>query len=387
MGSVYQRKDSRLFWIAYLDHDGRRILKSAKTTDYQKAARLLEVVERRIAAEKAAGVVTGPLTFKRFAETWLKRRFDSGLISARVDRHRLHNAYPVLGSLELKEIRPHHLKELMRHLERAKKPLAPRTRFFIYMAVSLVMSDAVADELIPSNPCVLKRRRGELPAIEDRDPAWRATAIFTRDEVERLISTPELPLWRRTFYALLFLTGMRVGEAVIRRWRDYDTATEPLGQLSVHSHWDITSKRELAATKTGVSRQVPVHPTLAAMLAEWRLRGWAEHMGRKPKDEDFICTSERGCLINPTFSLKQFHRDLDALGMRRRRQHDARRTFISLAQVDGADRFKLKVITHGQPKTVMDLYTTLPWPSLCEQVSLLKIQRRRGVATALLRRS
>ena len=42
-----------------------------------------------------------------------------------------------------------------------------------------------------------------------------------------------------------------------------------------------------------------------------------------------------------------FLADLATLGLRPRRGHDLRRTFVTLAQVDGARRDVLKVITHG----------------------------------------
>jgi hypothetical protein len=38
---------------------------------------------------------------------------------------------------------------------------------------------------------------------------------------------------------------------------------EPLGALN------------LGETKSGVPRQVPVHPTLAKVLAQWKLSGWS----------------------------------------------------------------------------------------------------------------
>jgi integrase len=39
--------------------------------------------------------------------------------------------------------------------------------------------------------------------------------------------------------------------------------------------------------------------------------------------------------------------DLAKLGLRPRRGHDLRRTFITLAQVDGARRDLLETVTHG----------------------------------------
>jgi hypothetical protein len=33
---------------------------------------------------------------------------------------------------------------------------------------------------------------------------------------------------------------------------------------------------------------MPVHPVLAAMLAEWKLQGWPEMMGRTPEPDDLV---------------------------------------------------------------------------------------------------
>jgi hypothetical protein len=60
--------------------------------------------------------------------------------------------------------------------------------------------------------------------------------------------------------------------------------------------------------------------------------------------------------------------------MRVRRGHDLRRTFITLAQEDGARRDVLQVITHAPDAAdVMSLYTTYPWSTLCAEVAKLQI--------------
>lgn len=56
---------------------------------------------------------------------------------------------------------------------------------------------------------------------------------------------------------------------------------------------------------------------------------------------------------------KHFWKQLDALGLPHRRVHDLRRTFISLAREDGADKDLLRRGTHQPPKDVMELYTTV----------------------------
>lgn len=71
--------------------------------------------------------------------------------------------------------------------------------------------------------------------------------------------------------------------------------------------------------------------------------------------------------------LKKFHKDLARTGLRRRRQHDAHRTFISIALADGARKDVLRWVTHGPEGDIVDLYTTLAWHTLCEEVARLKI--------------
>ena len=63
-------------------------------------------------------------------------------------------------------------------------------------------------------------------------------------------------------YALKALAGLRHGGAAGITWQQYDAAMEPLGSLS------------LEHTKTQVPRRVPVHPTLAHVLTEWKQTGW-----------------------------------------------------------------------------------------------------------------
>jgi hypothetical protein len=81
--------------------------------------------------------------------------------------------------------------------------------------------------------------------------------------------------------------------------------------------------------------------------------------------------------------LKRFHQDLERLELRPRRQHDARRTFISLAIADGARKDILRWVTHGPEADIVDLYTTLPWHTLCEEVARLKIDLETAPKTDL----
>lgn len=93
-------------------------------------------------------------------------------------------------------------------------------------------------------------------------------------------------------YAILFLTGVRFGEMAALRWNDKDDECQPLGKLHVSASYS-TWHKQVKSTKTGVVREVPVHPLLAAMLTDWRERGWPTLMGREPEPNDLIVPSRR----------------------------------------------------------------------------------------------
>ena len=90
--------------------------------------------------------------------------------------------------------------------------------------------------------------------------------------------------------------------------------------------------------------------------------------GRAPKQSDLIIPSTEGGYRCVNYAWKSFVRDLDALGLRKRRHHDSRRTFISLALDGGASKEVLQHITHPSPRDAFDLYTTPSWEARCAAV-------------------
>src|SRR5216684_1832273 len=381
MGTVYARGNK--LWIGYKDADGSRKYAPTKFIVGQesKAAKVLEAIERRIQATAGFGEpALGPLTVKRYLASWIKDRRLRNVASAGDDQTRLQrHALPELGELLLAEVRPSHIRTLVRSLKakvgQGRAQLAPRTVRHVYGVLHRMFEDAVADELIDANPCSIKR--GELPAKIDKDPTWRSGAIFTREEVERLISDERVPEDRRLFYAIAFLAGLRTGEVSALRWRAYDSEVDPLGKLLVAASFNTRTRTE-KAVKTGKPREVPVHPTLAKLIAGWKLSGWQRLIGRRPGPDDVLLPKADEQNRDAHFVLYWFRQDCELLGLRRRRQYDSRRTFISLAQADGARKDILRWITHGPEGDIVSLYTTLPWDALCAEVAKLRVELREG---------
>jgi integrase len=386
MGTVYRRGNK--LWIAFKDQEGRRAWKSTYLSvgEEKKAEKMLDALERKSEALRDfTAEANVPLTVSVYFERWIKERRDRGVGEVDRDEGRVRKfALPTLGETLLADVRPKQVRQLVEALRKkvgtGKDDLAPRTVRHVYALLHRMFGDAVADELIDANPCVVKR--GELPPKIDKNPAWRSTAIFTREEVEAVISDERTPWDRRVVYSLLFLGGLRFGEAAALRWRSYDPRAEPLGRLSVHASFD-TKRRKVKSTKTERPREVPVHPTLANVLAQWKLGGFRAYFDNDPTPDDLIIPSRTGRPRDVNLALKRFHQDLSRIGLRPRRQHDARRTFITLALADGARKDVLRWVTHGPEGDIVDLYTTIPWKTLCEEVAKLKISLREGKVIAL----
>lgn len=332
--------------------------------------------------------MTSPLTVAAYARRWIAGRTHE---TSNDDRGRIENhIIPAIGHILLTELRPKDVRALVASLSTKRRlgnlradgsrvpteePLAPRTVRHVYGTLRAMLNDAVADEIIAASPCVLKK--GELPQKRDKDRTWRRTAVFTREEVEAIISAPPsaIPEDRRVMYALLFLGAMRFGEAAALTWRDYDAAAQPLGRLVVERSYSSKSRR-VKETKDDNAREMPVHATLAKILAEWKLDGFERLTGLTPQPNDLIVPSRLGNPRNANHMLRRFHADLERLGLRERRQHDARRTFISIARADGANKDLLRWVTHGPANDTLDSYTTPPWAALCAEVAVTRIAWR-----------
>lgn len=369
MGSIY-RKGPTLY-IRYKDHEGKWVSEATayRPGEEAKARQYLRDLEARFSASKeltdSAGLKPGtPITVAQYTERWLKMREGLHHASHKDEECRLRkHMLPRLGHMLLEEVRPRHFRDFV--LDLRKGELAPRSIHHVYQTTALLFRAAVIDELIGSSPCMLPR--GTLPKKVDKDPNWRHGAIYTREEVEQLISDARIPEDRRVLYALKGLAGLRHSEAAGMRWNQYDQEARPLGALN------------LGKTKTQVPRRIPVHPTLARILAEWKLAGWERTYGRMPTPDDLITPTRNMTERTAQETPKQLHEDLDLLKLRRRRGHDLRRTFITLAQVDGARRDLLEAVTHGPRGDIVSMYTTFPWPALCEEVAKLKIGLREGI--------
>jgi integrase len=399
---IVRRKGSSFIWMNWTDASGVRQFKSSGLPigEEAEAQKTLDSIMRTVEAERELlAKATTPLplpskgvTLGVYARHWHRQRQHQKPQAAKEDRWKLDGyIYPAFEHMLLGDVRTRHARGFVHELKAKKNPdgspvLAPRTVRAIWSTFHSLINDAVADELISTNPCVLKR--GDLPPVEDKDPDWRAGAVYDRAEVEQLISDERIPLSRRVLNGLLFLAGFRPSEAFALRWKHYDASLKPLGRLDLMRAFNTAMRSEKGLKVAAKRRLVPVHPTLARLLAEWKLAGWEAHVGRKPASEELLISNPAGSHLRVDDAYDAMLEDQEMLGWRKRRLYDSRRTFISLALADGASRDLLRWVTHG-PKSgeVMDLYTSIPWGPLCAEVAKLRITLRQGKLVELRRAS
>ena len=395
MSCIYKRGNT--LWLAYKDATGKRVCRPSgfRIGQEAEARALLAELERQLDAaptvdlaaiptalvSTASDVATRPgdlgPTVLRYGEAWIEGRRKRVASVSDEEGHLRNHVFPRLGHMLMRDIKPRHIRDFVLALSEALvrrrgkdgsklSAIAPRTVRHVFATLHRMFRSAVIDEVILTNPVVVER--GVLPKNIDKDPEWRATAVFDRGEVVRLISDAQLPHVHRILHALKGLAALRHGEAAGLRWCDYHPAIEPLGKLVIARSY--TKER----TKTQITRVVPVHPVLARLLVEWERSGWEQTFGRPPQPTDLI-VPHHDLGVWPAHDADDvFKSDLETLDLRGRRGHDLRRTFITLAQIDGARRDLLKVITHGPASgDIINLYTTFPWPALCAEVAKLAI--------------
>lgn len=375
MGSVYPRR--RRWWIKFRLTDGRWQPRATpflvdQPGDRAKAAHALATVEQAIRSSMASSDAAG-LTVEGYGRRWLEQRKCLRIDDWKNDESRLRcHIHPRIGWHLIDEVRASHIAELIRSIRQSQPRKAPRTVRNIYSVLRAFFCDAEIDGVVERSPCILTRY--QIGEAVDADPDWRDGAIFSREELETLVSDHRVPMNRRVLYALLGIAGLRHGEAAGLTWGHYDPDRVPLGRLKIRRSYAKTK------TKTATRRDMPVHEALASILIRWHSEGWPEMMGVKPTAEDLIvpmtdgARTPHGKMRTKNDSYKRLQADLRLLGLRPRRGHDLRRTLISIAQDDGASREILRDVTHGRSKRdAIDEYTTLQWSTVCAEVAKLRL--------------
>lgn len=252
MASIHKRMVDRSprYDVSYREPDGRQRRKTFKRR--ADAERFVSTVEADVLRGTYLDPDAGRITFKRYADDWLKSKTFEPTTREQVElRLRLH-VYPVLGPKMLAQIKPTTIQSWLSGLSGASN-----TRRTILANVSSILSAAVDDERIAKNPC----KAGSVNRPK------RDASRITPWQVERVAAMrAALPAQYRIALDLAVGLGLRQGEVFGLSPDDVDFLR---GSVEIKRQVKVLSGNRLVfgLPKGNKTRKVPLPATLCDLLA------------------------------------------------------------------------------------------------------------------------
>jgi integrase len=357
MASVEKReRNGRVSYVVrWRDPEGRQRKKSfAKKGDADR-------YKTTVAADVLRGDYLDPdagrETFRAYGDRWLKaQNVDPSTREATALRLRLH-AYPTLGKLQLRQVRPSTVQAWLRGLSAT---LAPRTVQVVFTSVSAVFAAAVDDELLRKNPC--RAPTVKAPRQDSRNVTpWAAKAVLAMHDA--------LPERYRILATLGAGLGLRQGEAFGLAPGDVDFLR---GTVTVQRQVKLVSSRLVfALPKYRKVRTVPlpasVRDELAAHLARFQARTvtlpWGDLHGTETAVALLSTSREGGALNRSHFNPYVWKKALAAAGVEPTRENGmhALRHFYASVLLDAGESIKAvsEYLGHADAGFTLRTYTHL----------------------------
>ena len=330
-GNIRKRKDGR--W------EGRYTAGRDPVTGKQIFKNVLgktqaEVKEKLQKALAQAGKIDFTKTGKYTVTMWMNEWFENvAKIKVRPSSHQTYRGYidhhiaPNIGSIPLEKLTTMDLQKLYRKLmnkgrverieaKRQPKGLSAKTVRNINQVISSAMDFAVAQKIIPENPC----KAVALPKVEHEEmqtiPAEQLQAFLQEAKATGVYE----------MYYIELATGLRRGELLGLKWTDIDWKN---GIIKVRRQIArVDGKIVEAPLKTKNSyRTVTISQQAIEVLKQQK---------EKTNDE-YVFPSPNGGPISPDSVNNMLKRVLARAGIPKVRFHDLRHTFATIALQNGVD--------------------------------------------------
>ena len=284
------------------------------------AAFVTEVAKQRAASSPAESITVSEMLSK-----WLNSR-TAQLSPATTDRYRvaIKHVTPVLGSMRVSRLRPHHIEDLYGALVSEGQSGSSIRKIHWALRQSLAWAhrrgyvSIIATDGIELPP--LGAREMEPPSSDD-----------VRTVIEYLLTTD--PDWG-TLVAIIAWTGCRRGEVAGLRWEDVDFKQGNL--LIRRSVAAVPGGSQVKGTKTGGIRRIAIGPKTAKLLKAHRKRSdvRAKRCDARVDPSSYI--------FSP-----------DPAGQRPYNPYTITRTFVGACAEAGVPRMRLHDLRHHSATTLL----------------------------------
>lgn len=268
---------------------------------------------------------------------------------------------PTLGPYRLRDLRPKHVRNLLGTMRAAQHGKGDKARGYakntirlVKAALSSVLTDAIEDEYISTNPAYntgRKKKRGlKITQIE----LIAKIRPLDHDELTALLrATATDPL--NALWALMAKAGLRPGEAAATRVDDAD-----LRRLTLtveRSATDGGGVEPIKSTKTARARSVDLSRDLAAILRRHITRLRANALKAGTGEPSYLFPTGTGRLLNRYGIRDAFKRARKQAGIGHRRPYDLRHTYASLLLDRNAPLpYVADQLGHANPATTLRYY-------------------------------
>jgi integrase len=272
-GHMQKRGEStwRLYVFIGQDNNGRRRYVSRTFHGSKKqASTALAAFVTEAVKDRNASAAAGPITVSLVLEQWLDSR-RAQLFPATTDRYRvaIKHIDPVIGSMKVGRLRPHHIEDLYAALyaQGQSGPSIRKAHWALRQSLAWAhrrgYSSIVATEGIELPP---------LGAKEIEPP----TSANVRKVIDTLLAKD--PDWG-TLVAVVAWTGCRRGEVAGLKWEDVNLSQGNL--LIRRAVATIPGGIQIKGTKTGDIRHIAIGPRTVELLAahKGRCEDRARHCG------------------------------------------------------------------------------------------------------------
>jgi integrase len=341
-GTISRRKDGR--WVArYFDASRTKRKALYAKTRVEAASRLAAAIAERDG--KPITAEPSKLPLREYFREWLASKKPELAPDTYIRYASIVNSHlALLGSIKLSELRRAHIETLKNRL---RQKLAPSTVRHIMAVLSAALNQAVAWELIDTNPTTYVSRP------KDRKPKMRA---LSETEATRLVEVAR-DTRREAMYLVALKLGLRAGEIRALRWSDIDMHRE-----TMTIEFSVSTQNGLVwgPTKTGESRTIRLSPGLIGTLSEHKRRQRIEKMAAKRwENPRLVFPNQRGGVYRHQGMHVAFKCDLEAAGLPKEiRFHDLRHTAGTLMLRAGTPvHVVAKILGHSDPAMTLRRYS------------------------------
>jgi integrase len=334
-------------WWVFINHRGRR--RAKKIGDKTTALEVARKIRQRLTAGDLSLLESDPgQTFRSYASAWLQ----DGEAGRKASTHRFYrfnldlHICPILGDRPIAALKRADCRELMAACR--GKGLKPASMRGVNRTLSVVLSQAVEDAILPANPAF---RMGKHLRSGDELPA--EIQPLTRDEASTLLEKAE-----QTFpeYYPLFLcalrTGMRLGELLALQWGDVDFRGRFIEVRRNRVAGKLTSTKNKQRRRVDMSLQL----TKALRLTRMQRTSAALRAGRRRAPWVFL-TRDGHPVDGDNLRNRVFYRLLEKAEIRQVRFHDLRHTYASLLIQQGESlAYVQQQLGHSSIQVTVDVY-------------------------------